>query len=974
MLCALVALAAAAAAVPIAPMPPEVNPRALQPPAPSAAAGNDTDGLPTAFILAHAHADPGWRIPIEEYYETQVREILNSVVDELLADAGKRFVWAEMSFFSLFWAEQSDDRRFAVADLVRSGRFEILLGGWAMSDEALVDPFARIHMMTLGHEFVLDTFGIVPRIGWQIDPFGASSMTATLFSRYGFDAWVNDRISLKLKEHRKHTQELQYLWQGSPSAGRASEIFTHTLDSWYWSPAGYSWDEGDAPVTNYTLHSRAVSFANMLKMRESWFRTRHILFPWGHDFSFQNGEGTGARLMYESMDQLVDYINADPEQFGIHVRYGTPSEFFAAVNAEFMDPDKDLAIPEFPDQDYLPFEDIPWGGFWTGFFTSRPYLKGLTRRHDALKQSAEALFATAAAVRPGNYSRIDHARQISGIMTHHDAITGTSRQLVVDDYVAKLLGSLDGLYRSLEDSVGALLGREDAGLEVHHVDRDSVVDLAPLAAGGPGVVVVVHNPLGWASDHPVSLCVSGLGERALRVAGAVAQLGPALPGDPPAAEARLLLQANGGVAPLDLFQIVVDVVEAGADGAVPVAEREEAPWGGDPVIEGAHYAVEFSGESGLVARIRAGNATDGVWHRAEQGLLQYRTFKSGAYLFAPDGEAESLGPAESLAVWRGPLAETAVQTFAGNWHQTVTVYRGLAHVELLVGATGPIEENREVIMRFATDIANTDGEQGAPVFFTDNGLEMRRRQIDAESWPSQVIESNYMPIINSAVIGDADRQLAVISTQPHGACSLGAGELEVMLQRRTMQDDNMGMNQPMDEQSPFVARFALLLGNVGDVDGPRHALAQRANYPLVALVGERSDEVAAGPTRTSPIKGALPESIHLASYMQRRAGGADQDIVVRLAHLWERDIPGAQEETVAFDDIFAAADGRRVVPRSLTLNQSRAGAQGRRMQWRRGEGDDGSDVPLDSSDERVVVMRPVDMMAWVLEALELEHS
>ena len=30
----------------------------------------------------------------------------------------------------------------------------------------------------LGHRFILEQFGVVPRIGWQIDPFGHSAVPA----------------------------------------------------------------------------------------------------------------------------------------------------------------------------------------------------------------------------------------------------------------------------------------------------------------------------------------------------------------------------------------------------------------------------------------------------------------------------------------------------------------------------------------------------------------------------------------------------------------------------------------------------------------------------------------------------------------------------------------------------------------------------------------------------------------------------
>ena len=37
-----------------------------------------------------------------------------------------------------------------------------------------------IDQTTLGHTFLMQEFGAVPRIGWQIDPFGHSATNAAL--------------------------------------------------------------------------------------------------------------------------------------------------------------------------------------------------------------------------------------------------------------------------------------------------------------------------------------------------------------------------------------------------------------------------------------------------------------------------------------------------------------------------------------------------------------------------------------------------------------------------------------------------------------------------------------------------------------------------------------------------------------------------------------------------------------------------
>jgi len=72
--------------------------------------------------------------------------------------------------------------------LVREGRLEFANAGWSASDEACPNYEDMINNMHIGHDFLKQEFGVVPRVGWHVDAFGHSSTNARLFAELGFEA------------------------------------------------------------------------------------------------------------------------------------------------------------------------------------------------------------------------------------------------------------------------------------------------------------------------------------------------------------------------------------------------------------------------------------------------------------------------------------------------------------------------------------------------------------------------------------------------------------------------------------------------------------------------------------------------------------------------------------------------------------------------------------------------------------------
>lgn len=63
-----------------------------------------------------------------------------------------RFVWAEISYLSMWWKEQHASTREEFKRLVERGQLEIVTGGWVMPDEANTHYFALIDQLQEGHK------------------------------------------------------------------------------------------------------------------------------------------------------------------------------------------------------------------------------------------------------------------------------------------------------------------------------------------------------------------------------------------------------------------------------------------------------------------------------------------------------------------------------------------------------------------------------------------------------------------------------------------------------------------------------------------------------------------------------------------------------------------------------------------------------------------------------------------------------
>ena len=200
--------------------------------------------------MPHSHDDVGWLKTVDEYFEgtkseiqsTNVNVELTNVMNALLDNPARKFSEVEMKFFKMWWQGQNEKMKEDVRGLVKNGQLELINGGWSMHDEACPTYEDMINNMMLGHDFILEEFGVKPRIGWQVDPFGHSNANARMFAEMGFDALFFGRIDYQDKEKRMNDKALEWIWTpNSESLGEETNIFAQLMWDSYENP-NFDWD------------------------------------------------------------------------------------------------------------------------------------------------------------------------------------------------------------------------------------------------------------------------------------------------------------------------------------------------------------------------------------------------------------------------------------------------------------------------------------------------------------------------------------------------------------------------------------------------------------------------------------------------------------------------------------------------------------------------------------------------------------
>lgn len=806
--------------------------------------------------------------------------------------------------------------RVNLRSLLRSKRLEIVTGGWVMTDEAAAHYFDMLDQLIEGHQFLRSTldYRVAPRNSWSIDPFGHGGAFPYLLQQSGIANLYIQRTHFAWKRWLAERRLLEFFWRQpkqNQSAYWEKPLLAHMspLDLYSYKYAcgphyntclefdfrtilGESSESTAVPLTKENIDSKAKLILEEYSKLGSLFPHNVALVLLGDDFRYNFD--IEWQQQYRNYNFLMNHINSNRNRFhNARVEFGTLEDYFRAVEERIPIVRNNYASLQ---GDFMPYADVYVNeepNYWTGYYTTRPYFKALSRELQASLRAGEILYTVASnhlrqhvksptliTTLERDYALLSTARQNLALFQHHDGITGTSRDYVMEDYGRRMGHSLATM-RELTAKWVQYLNLNQANQANNsqvfiysHWHKQAWSQLSEkrtlrIPADDNGLKLIVFNSHLQTQTVPISIMID---DPFVKVIDVESGSRVAIQINPHYNRGSLLstkfeLQFIDQLTALSLKNYKVLTNEESIEHRVQISlfdnsttghsneafrfEKTDHIW-----LENEQVRVDFD-RNGLIESIhhKALNQTQPV----QMAFIAYHSQpkQSGAYLFRPNplNPMRQLftGHSPSIALHRGRLSSTLSVNYT-DVSYSLTLYNASqtgAAIELkvLLDLENKDDYNdQEIVIRIQTSIMNRvekEESRSYRTFYLDsNGFQMIER-----NFLDQVgVEGNYYPMTTAMYIEDSQNRFTVLSSHSHGATSPEDGAVEIMLDRRIIDDDRRGLSQGVQDNLPVESSFWLLFEHFQPSEVADSALSRLAdslllqlNYPPVLTYSYKGD-------------------------------------------------------------------------------------------------------------------------------------
>lgn len=755
-----------------------------------------------------------------------------------------------------FFPRQNADTRSTMKKIIQRQQLELLTGGWVMPDEAVTSYFADIDQLIEGHQWLHHFIGILPRRGWSVDVFGHSASYPYILSSAGISEIVIVRTHYAWKKFLAQVQSFDFYWeQPFPSQKVLCHMAPSDLYSFKYTcgpdpmmclkfdfrhvDREYSESTADI-ITNENVERKASYLLSQYGRFASLFPHNVLLVPLGDDFRYNVAIEWTQQL--ENYRKLFNFIN-NKREWNAHVQFGTVSDYFKEVNNRI--PSNESKFLRSIEGDFLPYADIYANfrpSYWTGFYTTRPFSKKLSQELEYWLRTAEILYSLAKTLIPGNmqyimikdYSFIVSARQTLALFQHHDAITGTSKEMVMIDYNKKLHRGIIDAMSVVSHTTQLLLMRhtpEDRTWtsqvypDSYRSAFDKVTKKLSISVPENGRKIILFNSLTTERTEIVRVKVKSPLIKVVdsKLNDVPFQINPIFKDEFAISNLAFELLFVASLKPMTYTVYTIDRVQDKDRDKMPKtvvslsldndslgphlqsAFSFEKPNKKDIVFDSDKMKATFS-HDGHLKNIYLKNSGQSLDVGIDFATYHSWMYRSGTYLFRPDTKATSIrnqtiSNFPLLAVIKGPLVSELNIVYHKFLKFSVRLYNFKNSPEALqLEVTSDISKlstDVELVMRVKCGIRNNG------LFYTDsNGFQMLKRKYVSEL----EVQGNYYPATTAIFIEDSNMRFNVILPHSHGVTA-NDGEIEIMLDRRIHNDDGRGMSEGLEDNREISTKF-----------------------------------------------------------------------------------------------------------------------------------------------------------------------
>ncbi len=351
-----------------------------------------------------------------------------------LMDEYPGFIFAQSTAQDFLWLENKYPDLFKeIQKRVKDGRWEMVGGMWCEPDLNMPCGESLVRQLLTGKRYFQQKFGVDVRIGWNPDSFGYSRQLPQIYKRSGVDYFVTQKMSWN------DTVPLPYKlfhWE-APDGSRVLTYFPH------------DYVNGINPVQEAQYIGEDTALC-------SGFHTQMLLYGIG-----DHGGGPTRQML----DAAVRWQKSPKAAFP-NFKFSTAQEFFDDVDRNLPK----LNLPVWNNEMYLQFH--------RGTYTSQADSKKRMRQMERLLLNAER-FSSFAMLRGREYPQDQFEDCWRRVLFNqfHDLMAGSGIHIVYVDEAE----SMEFVKLATEPILGAATKTLAARIDTR----------------GPGIPVVVFNPLSW---------------------------------------------------------------------------------------------------------------------------------------------------------------------------------------------------------------------------------------------------------------------------------------------------------------------------------------------------------------------------------------------------------------------------------------------------------------------------------------------